>query len=140
MLFNQITLNNVTNRKVYLGAPKLRSAEAAMTDEQKEDTLLFLNNNVNKIVGLPKGWGIRAMVNIKQLLDYLPIIGPNAGGGVVPFNRRAYNNSNKIASSFLIKCENYSSQVNNKFRFIRNLNEECRHDYGQANSYFHCSW
>ena len=42
VLFNQLTLRNILNGRINLGTPKLRAAVAAMTDEQRYNTLVFL--------------------------------------------------------------------------------------------------
>ena len=41
-LFDQLTLCNILNGRNDLGAPELRAAIASMTEEQKDDVLVFL--------------------------------------------------------------------------------------------------
>ena len=41
-LFNQLTLCNILNGRNNLGTPELRAALAAMLDEQRDNTLVFL--------------------------------------------------------------------------------------------------
>ena len=41
VLFNQLTLRNILNRQEDLGTPKLRAAVAALTSEQRDNTILF---------------------------------------------------------------------------------------------------
>ena len=41
-LFNQLTLRNILNGRSNLGTPELRAAVAAMTDEQRDNALKFL--------------------------------------------------------------------------------------------------
>ena len=72
-LFNQLTLRNILNGRNNLGTPELRAAVAAMTDEQRDDALVFLECNTEELAGLPDGRGIQAVVNVWNLLDYLPI-------------------------------------------------------------------
>ena len=55
-------------------------------------------------------------MNVKQLLDYLPIIESNAGGGRL-FKRRANNTSKEIELSLLPKFENFSCQGKDGFKF-----------------------
>ena len=52
-----------------------------MTDEQRDDALVFLESNTEELAGLPDDCGIQAVANVRNLLDYLPTIDPNAGGG-----------------------------------------------------------
>ena len=42
-LFSQLTLCNILNGRNDLGTPELRAAVAAMTDEQRDDTLVLMN-------------------------------------------------------------------------------------------------
>ena len=41
-LVNQLTLRNILNGRDDLSTPELRAAMAAMTDEQRDDALVFL--------------------------------------------------------------------------------------------------
>ena len=72
-LFNQLTLRNILNKRNDLGTPELRAAVASMSEEQKDDALVFLECNTEELAGLPNGWGMQAVVNVRTLLDYLPI-------------------------------------------------------------------
>ena len=78
-LFNQLTLHNILNGRNNLGTPELRAAVAAMTDEQRDDALVFLEFNTEELAELPDGRSIQAVANVQNLLDYLPTIEPNAG-------------------------------------------------------------
>ena len=78
-LFNQLTLRNILNGRNDLGTPEIRAAVAAMSDEQRENTLVFLECNTEELAGLLDVRGIQAVVNVCNLLDYLPTIEPNAG-------------------------------------------------------------
>ena len=55
-----------------MGTPELRAVVAAMSDEQRDDALVFLEYNTEELAGLPDGCGIQDVVNAKNLLDYLP--------------------------------------------------------------------
>ena len=73
-LFNQLTLHNILNGMNDLGTPEIRAAVAAMTDEQRDNALVFLECNTEELAGLPDGCGIHAVSNICNLLDYLPTL------------------------------------------------------------------
>ena len=45
-----------------------------MTDEQRDDALVFLECNTEELAGLPNGRGIQANAKVLNLLDYLPTI------------------------------------------------------------------
>ena len=45
-LFNQLTLHNTLNGRNNLGTPKLRAAVSSMSEEQKDDALVFLKCNL----------------------------------------------------------------------------------------------
>ena len=68
-LFNQLTLRNILNGRNNLGTPELRAAMVAMTDEQRDDALVFLECNTEELAGLPDGCGIQAVANVCNLLD-----------------------------------------------------------------------
>ena len=70
-LFNQLTLRNILNGRNDLETPELRAAVAAMTDEQRDNALVFLVCNTEELAGLPDGCGIQAVANVRNLLDYL---------------------------------------------------------------------
>ena len=72
-LFNQLTLCNILNGRNDLGTPELRAAVASMSEEQKDDVLVFLECNTEELAGLPNGRGIQAVANCKSLLDYYPL-------------------------------------------------------------------
>ena len=76
-LFNQLTLHNILNGRSNLGTPKLRAAVAAMKDEQRDNTLVFLKCYTEELAGLLDGFGIQAVANVRNLLDYLLTIEPN---------------------------------------------------------------
>ena len=71
-LFNQLTLRNILNGRNDLGTPELRAAVASMSEEQKDDALVFLECSTEELAGLPNGWGMQAVANVCTLLDYLP--------------------------------------------------------------------
>ena len=66
-----------------MGTPELRDAVAAISDEQRDNALVFLECNTEELAGLLDGCGIQAVANVCNLLDYLPTIEPNAGGNPV---------------------------------------------------------
>ena len=99
-LFNQLTLRNILNGRNDLGTLELRAAVASMSEEQKDDALVFLKCNTEELSGLPYGCGMQAVANVHILLDYLPIIEPNAGGNPV---RVAHKSLDRVASSLLPK-------------------------------------
>ena len=70
--FNQLTLCNIFNGRNNLSTPELRAAVAAMSDEQRDDALVFLDCNTEELAKLPDGCGIQAVANVHNLLDYLP--------------------------------------------------------------------
>ena len=55
-----------------MGAPEIRAAVAAMSDEQRDNALVFLECNTEELAGLTDGHGIQAVTNVCNLLDYLP--------------------------------------------------------------------
>ena len=79
-LFSQLTLRNILNGRNNLGTPELRAAVSAMTDEQRDDALLFLECNTEELVELNEGCGIQAVANVQNLLDYLQQLSPTRGG------------------------------------------------------------
>ena len=101
-LFNQLTLWNILNGRNKLGTPELRSAVASMSEEQKDNALVFLECNTEELAGLSDGQGMQAVANVCTLLDYLPTIEPNAGGNPV---RVAHKSADGVASSLLPKPE-----------------------------------
>ena len=88
-LFNQLTLRNILNRQNDLGTPELRAAVASMSEEQKDDVLVFLECNTEELARLPNGRGIQAVANVRTLLDYLPIVG------------KLISPKNRLSSSYL---------------------------------------
>ena len=54
-LFNQLTLQNILNGRNDLGTLELRAAVASMSEEQKDDTLVFLKCNTEELACLPNG-------------------------------------------------------------------------------------
>ena len=73
-LFNQLTFCNILNGGNNLGTPELRSSVASMLDEQRDSALVFLECNMEELAGLPYGCGIQAIANVRNLLEYYPII------------------------------------------------------------------
>ena len=71
-LFNQLTLRNILNGRNNLGTPELKAAVAAITDEQRDDALVFLECITEELAGLTDKYGIQAVANLRNLLDYLP--------------------------------------------------------------------
>ena len=71
-LFNQLTLCNILNGRNDLGTPELRAAIAPMSEEQKDNVLVFLECNTKELAELPNGHGVQAVANTHTLLDYLP--------------------------------------------------------------------
>ena len=63
-LFNQLTLRNILNGRNDLGTPEIRAAVAAMSDEQRDNALVFLECNTEELAGLPDGCGIQAVANV----------------------------------------------------------------------------
>ena len=53
-LFNQLTLLNILNGENNLGTPELRAAVASMSEEQKDDALVF-KCNTEELAGLLDG-------------------------------------------------------------------------------------
>ena len=72
VLFNQLNLRNILNRQDDLGTPEMHMAVAALAEEQKANTLLFLNNNIEALAALPSGRGSLAVELVKRLLDRMP--------------------------------------------------------------------
>ena len=83
-LFKQLTLRNILNGRNDLGMPELRAAVASMSEEQKDDVLVFLECNTEELAGLPNGRGIQAVANCKSLLDYLPTPSYEISVGCMP--------------------------------------------------------
>ena len=81
-LFNQLNIN-ILNGRNNLGTTELRAAVASMSEEQKDDALVFLECNTEELAGLPDGQGIQAVAHVRTLLDYLPTFEPNTGGNPV---------------------------------------------------------
>ena len=71
-LLNQLTLCNIFNGRNNLGTPELRATVASMSEEQKDDALVFLEYNNEELAGLPDILGMQAVANVCTLLDYLP--------------------------------------------------------------------
>ena len=114
-LINQFTLCNILSRRIDLGTPELRAAVASMSEEQKDDVLVFLECNTEELAGLPNGRGIQAIANCRALLDYLPTLEPNAGANSA---RIGHGSADEVASSLLPKFENFSGKVKDGFKFI----------------------
>ena len=71
-LFNQLNLRTILNGRNEFSTPELRAAMAAMLDEQRNNTLVFLKFNNEVLSGLPDERGIQAIANERNLLDHLP--------------------------------------------------------------------
>ena len=81
-LFNQLTLCNIFNGRNDFGTPELRAAVASMSKEQNYNVLVFLKCNKEELAGLPDGCGVQDVANMCTLLNYLPILEPNAGANL----------------------------------------------------------
>ena len=117
-LFNQLTLRNILNGRNDLSTPEIRAAVAAMSDEQRDNDLVFLECNTEELAGLPDGRGIQAVANVCNLLDYLPTVEPYAGGNPV---RAAFESADGVASTLLPKFENFSGQVKEALNLLESL-------------------
>ena len=78
-LFNQLTLRNILNGRNDLGTPEFRAAVAAMSDEQRDNALVFLECNTEELAGLPDERGIQAVANIRNLLTTFQQLSPTRG-------------------------------------------------------------
>ena len=99
-LFDQLTLCNILNGGNDLGTPELRAAVATTTDEQRDNTFVFLECNTEDLAGPPDGCGIQAIANVWNFLDYHLTIEPKKGGNpgwVVP------KSADRVASNLLPK-------------------------------------
>ena len=70
---NQLKLHSILNGRNNLRTTELRAVFAFMTEEQKDDALVFLECNTKELAGLPDGQGMQAAANVSTLLGYLPI-------------------------------------------------------------------
>ena len=68
-LFNQLTLHYILNGRNDLGTLELRAAVASMSEEQKDNALIFLKCNTEELADLPDGQGMQAVVNVCTMLD-----------------------------------------------------------------------
>ena len=66
-LFNQIKLHNILDVRNDLEAPELRAAVASMTEEQNDDSLIFLECITKELAGILDGWGMQAVVKVCTL-------------------------------------------------------------------------
>ena len=55
LLFNQVTLRNISEGWDYLITPEVHKEVAKSNEEQKVDALLFLYNNIEDLAVLPAG-------------------------------------------------------------------------------------
>ena len=78
-LFKQVTLINILKGQDDLSTPEVCKVVAKLNEEQKADTLLFLNNKIEELAVLPAGWGSLAIKLVKQQLDEMPIFEPKRG-------------------------------------------------------------
>ena len=67
-LFNQLTLWNILNNQNDLRTPELRTAVASKTEEQKNNVLIFLECNKERLAGLPNSCGFQTVSNTHTLL------------------------------------------------------------------------
>ena len=79
VLFNQLTLRNILNRRDDLGTPEMCMAVAALAEEQKADALLFLNYKIDTLAALLSGQGSLVVELVKGLLDSMPYLSPTRG-------------------------------------------------------------
>ena len=86
-----------------------------MSEEQKDNVLIFLECNTEELAGLPNGRGVQAVANTYTLLDYLPTLEPNTGANSARIGHRS---ADKVASGLLVKFENFSDKVKDGFKFI----------------------
>lgn len=89
-------------------------AVAAMAEEQKADTLLVLNNNIETLAAHLLGWGSLAVKLLKGLLEGMPKFKPNIGA--VSNYRNTSGPAMKAAFSMLPKF--FSGLVKDGFKFI----------------------
>lgn len=69
VLSNQVTLRNILENLDILSTPELCIVVAKLNEEQKVDTMLFLNNNIEELANQQAGWGSLANKLLKHLLD-----------------------------------------------------------------------
>ena len=117
VFLNQLTLRNILNGRDDLGTPEVRMAVAALTEEQKVDALLFLNNNIEALAALPSGRDSLAVELVKRLLDGMPTFEPNAGA--VSKTRDTSNPAMKVASIMLPEFKKNSGLVKDAFSSSR---------------------
>ena len=89
-----------------------------MSEEQKDNVLVFLECNTEELAGLPNGRGIQAVANCCSLVDYLPTLELNVGANSA---RIGHGSADKVVSSLLPKFENFLSKVKDGFKFIKDL-------------------
>ena len=85
---------------------------AIMSDKLRDSALFYLECNTENLAGLLNCCGIQAIVNVLDLLDYLPIIEPNTGGNPA---RAAHKIAGKVASSLIPKFTLFLGQVKDVF-------------------------
>ena len=90
-----------------MGTLELRAAVASMSEEQKSEALVFLECNTEELAGLPDGQGMKAVANVRTMLDYLPTIEPNVGGNPI---RVAHKSEDGVVSSLLPILKNFRSR------------------------------
>ena len=73
-LLNMLTLRNIINGQDDLMTLEMCMAVVALAEEQKADTLLFLNNLIEALAALLSGWGSLAVELVKRLLDSMPAL------------------------------------------------------------------
>ena len=78
-LFNQLTLRNILNDRNNLGTPELRAVASAMSDEHRNDALVFLECNTEELAGLPDGRNIRPLQILKIYWTTFKQLSPTRG-------------------------------------------------------------
>ena len=98
--------------------PDLRAAVSSMTEEQKDNVLVFLESNTEELARLPNGRSVQDVANTHTLLDYLPTLEPNVGANSA---RIGHGSADKVAIRLLPKFENFLGKVKDGFKFIENF-------------------
>ena len=91
----------ILNGRKDLGTAELRAAVATLTNEKQNDAVCFLMHETDELAGFPDGWGIQDVAKAGTLLDYLPTIEPNPGGG--PYDKVTHKSAGRVASYMLPK-------------------------------------
>ena len=94
----------------------MRASVASLTSEQSYNVICFFKYSTEELAGLPDGQGMQAMVNVRTLLDYLPIIGQNTERSLLI--RTIHGSRGKVASNMLPKFKKISGFVEHGFKSI----------------------